>query len=49
MEQQHLDQFSPKKKWYVYFIDFIMLFVAVTLARIRWFESSRADWWVLAC
>ena len=31
MEQQHLDQFSPKKKWYVYFIDFIMLFVAVTL------------------
>ena len=31
MEQQHLDQVSPKKKWYVYFIDFIMLFVAVTL------------------
>jgi hypothetical protein len=31
MEQQHLDHFSPKKKWYVYFIDFIMLFVAVTL------------------
>jgi len=31
MEQQQLDQFSPKKKWYVYFIDFIMLFVAVTL------------------
>ena len=31
MEQQHLDQFSPKKKWYVYFIDFSMLFVAVTL------------------
>ena len=31
MEQQHLNQFSPKKKWYVYFIDFIMLFVAVTL------------------
>ena len=31
MEQQHLDQFSPKKKWYVYFIDFIMLFVAVSL------------------
>ena len=30
MEQQ-LDHFSPKKKWYVYFIDFIMLFVAVTL------------------
>ena len=31
MEQQHLDHFPPKKKWYVYFIDFIMLFVAVTL------------------
>ena len=31
MEQQQLDHFSPKKKWYVYFIDFIMLFVAVTL------------------
>ena len=31
MEQQQLDQFSPKKKWYVYFIDFSMLFVAVTL------------------
>ena len=31
MEQQQLDQVSPKKKWYVYFIDFIMLFVAVTL------------------
>jgi hypothetical protein len=31
MEQQHLDHFSPKKKWYVYLIDFIMLFVAVTL------------------
>ena len=30
MEQQ-LDHFSPKKKWYVYLIDFIMLFVAVTL------------------
>jgi hypothetical protein len=31
MEENQPNRFSPKKKWYVYFIDFIMLFVAVTL------------------
>jgi hypothetical protein len=31
MEMQTQDQFPHIKKWYVYFIDFIMLFVAVTL------------------
>ena len=31
MEKQTQDQFPHIKKWYVYFIDFIMLFVAVTL------------------
>jgi hypothetical protein len=31
MEKQTQDQFPHLKKWYVYFIDFIMLFVAVTL------------------
>ena len=31
MENQTQDQFPHIKKWYVYFIDFIMLFVAVTL------------------
>jgi hypothetical protein len=31
MEENQPNRFSPKKKWYVYFIDFIMLFVAVPL------------------